>query len=214
MKIHNDFTLYWRVVPSGKRVVYYYAYDDAGKRHGGWSTGEATMTAARVRCNRLLREGKLIPNSGFMPTFAEYAQGWWEWESCAYLKKHRKRNSLTQAYANNNKKNLKNKLLPYFGDMPMDKITKEDVENWFDKLIEEEYQHTTINGFYGTLKTMLIEAAERKIIPRDPTEKMRKLINDRKKIKTNKDYHAGGIQEAVSAWLEAGVGRGLDFLCG
>jgi integrase len=183
MKIHNDFTLYWRVIPSGKRVVYYYAYDLDGNRLGGWSTGETTMTAARVKCNRLLREGKLIPHSGFMPSFAEYAQGWWEWETCAYLKKRRKRYSLTQAYADNNKKNLKNQLLPYFGDMPMNKITRDDVESWFDKLIEEDYQNTTINGYYGTLKTMLIEAVERKIIPRDPTDKMGRLINDRKEIK-------------------------------
>jgi hypothetical protein len=48
MKIH-DFTLYWRVFPSGKRVVYYYAYDANGKRQMGRSTGETTMTAARVK---------------------------------------------------------------------------------------------------------------------------------------------------------------------
>jgi hypothetical protein len=35
MKIHNDFTLYWRVIPSGKRVVYYYAYDEHDNRLGG-----------------------------------------------------------------------------------------------------------------------------------------------------------------------------------
>jgi len=34
MKIHNDFTLHFRVAPSGKRVVYYYAYDEDGKRLG------------------------------------------------------------------------------------------------------------------------------------------------------------------------------------
>jgi integrase len=183
MKIHNDFTLYWRVVPSGKRVVYYVAYDEDGNRRGGWSTGESTMTAARNKCNRLLREGKLIPNSGYMPTFAEYAEGWWEWETCAYLKKRRKRASLTQAYANNNRKNLKNQLLPYFGEMLLHKITKDDIEAWFDKLIEDDYQNTSINGYYGTLKTMLIEAVERKLLPRDPTEKMGRLVNDRKEIK-------------------------------
>jgi integrase len=183
MKIHNDFTLYWRVIPSGKRVVYYYAYDADGNRLGGWSTGETTMTAARVTCNRLLREGKLIPDSGYMPTFAEYARGWWEWETCAYLKKRRKRYSLTQTYANNNKKNLNNQLLKYFGDMPLNKITRDDVESWFDKLIEEDYQNTTINGLYGTLKTMLIEAVARKLIDKDPTDKMGRLVNDRKEIK-------------------------------
>ena len=183
MKIHNDFTLYWRVVPSGKRVVYYHAYDESGKRLYGKSTGETNLTAARVRCNQLLKEGKLIPDKSYVPTFAEYAQGWWEWETCEYLKKRRKRVSLTLAYAINNKKNLKNHLLPYFGDMPMNKITKEDVEDFFDSLIEKEYQNTSINGFYGTLKTMLIEAEARKIIAKDPTDKMERLLNDRRDIK-------------------------------
>jgi integrase len=183
MKIHNDFTLYWRVFPSGQRVVYYYAYDENDRRLMGKSTGETNMTAARVKCNRLLKEGKLIPDSGYMPTFAEYAAGWWEWETCAYLKKRRKRYNLTQSYADNNKKNLKNQLLKYFGDMPMNKITKDDVENWFDTLIEDDYQNTTINGYYGTLKTMLIEAVARKILPRDPTENMGRLVNDRREIK-------------------------------
>jgi integrase len=183
MKLHNDFTLYWRVVPSGKRVVYYHAYDENGKRLYGKSTGESTMTAARLTCNRLLKEGKLIPCKSYMPSFAEYAQGWWEWETCAYLKKRRKRYSLTQTYADNNKKNLKNHLVPYFGDMPLNKITKDDVEGFFDSLIERDFQNTTINGYYGTLKTMLIEAVERKIITKDPTDKMGRLLNDRKEIK-------------------------------
>ena len=183
MKVHNDFTLYWRIFPSGKKVVYYYAYDENDNRLGGWSTGEMNMTAARVRCNRLLREGKLLPNSGYMPTFAEYAEGWWGWETCQYLKKRRKRHNLTMTYADNNKKNLKNHLIPYFGDMPMNKITRDEIENWLDSLIEKEYQNTSINGYLGTLKTMLIEAVARKVIAANPTEKMEKLINDRREIK-------------------------------
>ena len=183
MKIHNDFTLYWRVFPSGKRVVYYYAYDKDGKRQMGRSTGETNMTAARVKCNQLLKENRLIHDDSYKPTFADYAQGWWEWETGAYLKKRRKRATLTQAYADNNKKNLKNQLLPYFGDMLLHKITKDDVEAWFDKLIEDDYQNTTINGYYGTLKTMLIEAETRRLIDKDPTDKMGRLVNDRKEIR-------------------------------
>jgi integrase len=183
MKIHNDFTLYWRVFPSGKRVVYYYAYDENGRRQMGRSTGENNMTAARVKCNRLLKESNLIPNKGYMPTFAEYAQGWWEWETCAYLKKRRKRHNLTMAYADNNKKNVRNHLVPYFGDMPLNKITRDEIENWFDCLIEKEYQNTSINGYFGTLKTMMIEAVSRKIIAVNPAANMEKLMNDRREIK-------------------------------
>ena len=81
MKIHNDFTLYFRVVPSGKRVVYYYAYDEDENRLNGKSTGETTLTA--------------VPRRGYIPTFAEYAVDWWDWEKCGYLKKRRKRSNLT-----------------------------------------------------------------------------------------------------------------------
>ena len=61
MKIHNDFTLYFRVIPSGKKVVYFYAYEENGKRTQGRSTGQTTKTAARVLVNRLLKEGALLP---------------------------------------------------------------------------------------------------------------------------------------------------------
>jgi integrase len=183
MKIHSNYTLYSRIVPSGKRVYYYYAWDENNVRRGGWSTGQSSVTAARLYCDKLLKDGKLIPNSGYMPTFAEYAQGWWEWEICAYLKKRRKRRNLTQSYADNNRKNLKNHLVPYFGEMPLNKITREEVENWLDDLIEKDYQNTSINGYLGTLKTMLIEAAARKILASNPIEKMEKLVNDRRDIK-------------------------------
>jgi hypothetical protein len=67
--------------------------------------------------------------------------------------------------------------------MPLNKISRGDVESWFDKLIEEDCQNTTINGYYKTLKTMLTEVVARKIIDKDPTEKMGRLVNDRKEIK-------------------------------
>jgi hypothetical protein len=61
MKIHNDFTLYFRVTPSGKRVMYFYAYDENGRRTQGRSTGQTRKTAAMVLVNRLLKEGVLLP---------------------------------------------------------------------------------------------------------------------------------------------------------
>jgi integrase len=130
-----------------------------------------------------MREGKLKPDKRYIPTFAEYAQGWWEWETCEYLKKRRKWHNLTMNYTDLNKTNLKNHLVPFFGEMPMNKITKDVIEQFLDELIEKDYQNTTINGFFGTLKTMMIEAVERKIIDKDPTDKLGRLVNDRRPIK-------------------------------
>ena len=73
--MHNDFTLFARKVPSGKTVIYYYAYDDEGKRLGPWTTGHENKTAARNYCNRLNREGRLLPQPKEIPTLAEYAAG-------------------------------------------------------------------------------------------------------------------------------------------
>ena len=94
--MHNDFTLFTRVVPSGKTVVYYYAYDDEGRRLGPWTTGEPNKTTARNYCNRLNQEGKLLPGPKEIPTFAEYCAGFWDWENSPYLKERKKRRKLTQ----------------------------------------------------------------------------------------------------------------------
>jgi integrase len=57
------------------------------------------------------------------------------------------------------------------------------IETFLDSLIKQKYKNTTINGYYGTFKTMMIEAVERGIIAVDPTAKVERLINDRDEIK-------------------------------
>jgi len=52
------------------------------------------------------------------------------------------------------------------------------------KLIAGKYKHTTINGVFGTLRTMLRWAAKKRIIPNgDPLIGVERLLNDRKQIK-------------------------------
>jgi site-specific recombinase XerD len=64
----------------------------------------------------------------------------------------------------------------------MDKITQEVVEAFVDSYIQKGYKHNTINCNFSILKTMLIEAEERKVIAHNPIMKMGKLINNRKEI--------------------------------
>jgi hypothetical protein len=113
----NDFTLYFRKVPSGKRVFYYYVYDDDGVRRGPWTTGQVNKTAARNFCNRLIREGKLLPNARDIPTFEEYAADFWDWEKSPYIEERKKRRELTQAYVDKNHQVIGYTLVPYFGKM-------------------------------------------------------------------------------------------------
>jgi hypothetical protein len=99
MRIRDDFTVFPREMASGKVIWYYQTYDEDGRRTVAHSTGETTRTAAVKKCNTLMREGKLLPTVQVrIPTFAEYAQGWWEPENCQYLKKRPARKTLSTAY--------------------------------------------------------------------------------------------------------------------
>jgi integrase len=149
-----------------------------------------------------MREGRLIPNRGETPTFEEYARGWWEWDTCGYLKKRRKRHDITRPYADNNKKMMENRLIPYFGKMKMDRITRDDVESWLDSMMEAGYQNTYTNTILGTLKTMMIEAVDRKVISENPAAGVEKLVNDRRDIEiiTRKEFGALFLKNWRKVW--------------
>ena len=181
--MHNDFTLLRRKVPSGKKVVYYYAYDDEGQRLGPWTTGQVSKTAARNYCNRLNREGKLIPTQKKSQTFKAFSENFWDWENSPYLKERMKRKDLTKAYAEKNKKVVDKHINHYFGKMVLSKITPEVIEKWFEDLSKRKLKNTTINGYYTILKTMLKWAVKKRILQRDPTLGIEKLSNDRKALK-------------------------------
>jgi integrase len=202
LTMHNDFTLFKRTVPSGEKVVYYYAYTDDGKRRGPWTTGETSLTVARNYCNRLNREGKLLPGPKGTLTFAEYAQGFWDWETSLYLKDRKKRYNLTKSYADKNGKVVDHTLVPYFGNMRLDRISAEEVDLWFDYLLDEDYRHTTINGYYGTLKTMIKYAAKKKLIPFDPLTDFERLANDRKNLEiiTPEEFKALFVRDWKTVW--------------
>jgi hypothetical protein len=130
MRVRDDFTLYRRKLGSGIAVFYYQCYDTDGKKLCGHSTGKTTKTEARKECIRLLTAGLLIQEKQKISTFAEYAENWWDWETCEYLKSQKGRKDITKAYADNFKAMIKNQALPFFGKIPLDKITTEDINTW------------------------------------------------------------------------------------
>jgi integrase len=200
--MHNNFTLYARKVPSGVRVFYYYAYDGEGKRLGPWTTGQSTKTAARNFCNSLIKQGKLLPTAKGMPTFAEYALGFWDWENSPYLKERKKRRELTQAYADMRQRIVETNLIPYFGKMKLDKITGEVIDGWLDFMIKEKYKNTTTNGYYGALMTMIKYAVRKRVIDRDPFLDVQRLIDDtsERKLITHDEFRALFVDDWRSVW--------------
>ena len=200
--MRNDYTLFFRVVPSGKKVVYYYAYDDDGNRIGPWTTGQLNKTLARNFCNDLLRKGTLVPGIKGMTTFDVYAKEFWDWEKSEYLKHRRKRRNLTQGYAEKCQKQTDFTLVPYYGSMRMDKITGEVIDKWLDYMIANDYEHSTINGYYGTLMTMMKWAAKKKYIIRDPFLDVQRLVEEQKekKLVTREEFNKLFGKDWKKAW--------------
>ena len=176
--MHNDFTLFSRVVPSGKTVVYYYAYDESGCRLGPWTTGQENKTKARNYCNMLNREGKLLPRTKEIPCFEEWAKDFWNAEKSKYLKDRKKRRVLTDNYIVSAERVTNKNLVPYFGKMRLDQITGDVIDGWLDNMIANGYKNTSCNSYFSVIKTMMKYAAKKGVIARDPFLDVEKLMND------------------------------------
>ncbi|MDR0444061.1 MAG: site-specific integrase [Treponema sp.] len=200
--MRNDFTLYFRKVPSGKRVYYYYAYDDDGVRLGPWSTGEESKTAARNYCNGQIRKGILVPGIKGMTFFEEYGAEFWDWEKSEYLKSRKKRKKLTQGYADKCQKVVDYTLIPYYGKMRLDKITGEVIDKWLDFMIAEKYENSTINGYFGTLMTMMKWAVKKRYIVRDPFLDVQRLMNEHKEkqLITHEEFTTMFVNDWKRVW--------------
>ena len=173
-------------------MVYYYAYDANDRRVGPWSTGEKTLTAARVKCEDLYRANKLIPSKTRPLTFGEFAQGFWE-KGSAYLENQEGRKDITPSYIDNCKRMTANQIVPFFADMPIENITYRDINRWVLGFKKREvtvdgraetraYKNTYANTVLGTLNTMMAWAVELELVKTNPCAGVKRLKNDRKKI--------------------------------
>ena len=170
--------MYKRTMTSGRQVYYYMTYDETGKRVCGHSTGKLTKTEARNYCHRLLREGRLVPDKVKVPTFEEFAKGWWEWGTCPYLLRRQARRAMTQAYADSCKSTLKNHLLPRWGKMRLDQINEFQIDEWLISFKAKGFRNKSANSYLTVLSVMLNEAVRKKIIKANPTLLVSKLKED------------------------------------
>ncbi len=178
MRFHNSYTLFPRVLPSGLKVFYYYAYSPDGMRQTARSTGCLTITDARHHCQRLLNEGTLLQESTpkKVHTFHSFAENFWVLGKSLYLKYREQRGfGVSLSYAVNQNKQLNKYLLPAWGKKVLDQITAPMVENWFMSLKDEGLAHQTCNHLLSNLRTILSEAQRLGHIPNNPAEAIKPL---------------------------------------
>jgi integrase len=189
MRLRESFSLYKRKIRSGglvKIVFYYQTYNEQGRRTSGRSTGQTTKTAAREFCNQLIRDGRLVPKKAVpqIPTFAEYAVGWWDYDTCEYLKSRKGRRPISKGYAAQGRNVVRNQLKPAFGSLRLDEITDEMVDTWLTHYADRGLKMSTANTAFYILSVMLKQAAYKRIIKYNPCATVTPLtVNDTKKIK-------------------------------
>jgi len=185
MRYKEPFTVYPRRLKT-VTVFYYQCYDNNGKRICGHSTGQRTKTAARTYCMELYRAGKLIP--GKTPvSFEEFADGWWNINTCKYLEWRQTQNPLAPSTIDHYKTNLELHIKPFFGKMKLNAISTDLVQNWIMGLSRRGFNNSSINISIATLKVMMKEAVRLKLICSDPMEKIKKLIAHNKEVQILKN---------------------------
>jgi integrase len=189
--MHNDFTLFMRTYSNGTKAVFYHAYDENNRRVGPWTAKCRNLTAARNYCNRLLKAGELVPDKKAAATFAEFAEGFWD-KNSGYAKRQESRADITGNYLGNCRQNLKNQILPFFGNMPLGAIAGEDINKWLIAFRDrgrklrngklKHYKNSYANNALSVINIMMTEAARRKLIASNPCENVRKLKNDSRAV--------------------------------
>ena len=171
--MHKPFNLYKRKTKKG-HIFYCQFYDDTGKRLTAKSTGQTSKAAAENWSIEQLKSGKVITQKTI--TFQQYAENWWLWDKCNYIKSKLLRGSrISKSYADTQRSYLVHHILPYFKDIKLIKITPAFIEKWLFQLKDTSLTPTTINHILRVLKIMLKEAYREGYLAADPSEGIRQL---------------------------------------
>ena len=178
----KQYTLYKRQVTQGKKTIYYVQFrdPDTGKRLPGRSTGQTAKGAAENWCIEQLKRGVVKSHKDI--SFAKYAEPWWIWETCPYIKKKLARGaSFGRRTAEGHRANLSNYILPFFDAVRLSRISPFLVEEFMLHLTEpqtdddKQLANKTVNNILSTLRVMLSEAYRLGYIVKNPSEKIGQL---------------------------------------
>jgi hypothetical protein len=140
---------------------------------------------AATFCMELYRAGKLIPYKEVkvkMPTFAKFAEGWWDFDTCKYLQKRTARRPVSEATAALAASVTKNHLLPQFGGTRLDGINPYDVDMWLSSFKKRGLSNSIANNAFKFLRVMLEEAKLQGIIKSNPCKEVKSLPKEEKEI--------------------------------
>ena len=182
MRFKSSFSLYKRKVGRGKIVFYYRCYDKNGNRVCGHSTGQTSKTAAREYCMFLLKENRLVREKyQKMPTFKEFADGFWDSKKSDYLKYLASRKPISKTYPDLAGKITASHLLDKFGQLRLEAITSQMIDSWLLAFPAKGLSPATGNLAFRFLSVMLSWAVRKELIKANPCRNVKLLRVEEKK---------------------------------
>ena len=180
-----------RVRPSGYRsYIYRRKGEDGARRITLGSAALMSVEKARAKClasESEARSGRT--ESGTVPAFEEFVAG----PARALLDRCKPTTQKTAAWI------LKAHLLPTFGSLPLDRITRTDVNRWFD-----EYSRTAPGGANRAMNLLrqilnhavlcgLLQTNPARGIKRNPRPKLTRFLSREEMLRLHRalDRHAG-----------------------
>jgi hypothetical protein len=160
----KNFHLHKRPTTKKNRFIYYVQFiDETNRRLNARSTGQTSRAAAEKWAVKQLQKGTYASKKDI--TFAKYAEDWWLWDKCKYIRVHLAHGKkLSQRYADEMRSLLNNYLLPFFGKYRMKMITRALSDDWLIWLHEnpgvsgKHLSVTTINRCYACFRIMMNQA--------------------------------------------------------
>lgn len=192
MQYRSEYDLYVRKTVKGKKIFYYRIRDEFGNRMSGRSTRQTSLSRAHQWMAKQKITGSILIGKDI--TFGVFAENWWVWDKCEYLKKvHVRGDRASRGYADTNLSYLKNHILPYFGNMKLSQITPLKVDKWRVMLamdrIPKPLSRSTVKNILLAFRLMLEEAVWQKYISINPAKgiKMKNITHIKKTSVTQKE---------------------------
>ena len=183
MRITEPYTIFLRTLKSGRKVYYYQFRDENGRRSPAYSCGTDKLSVARRYCQRLYNSGEFAKFGGI--SFAKFSEGFFDEGSEFCRWKEINGGELSPTSRRNYVSMLKNQILPYFGEMPIARISTDTMKKWI-LWMTERWSAKTSNNAQTVLNLILRSAHEKKVIREIPGSSLllRKVVRKERKLLT------------------------------
>lgn len=158
------FYLTKRLLPSGKKVYYWYTYDKKGKRTVPKSTGYSKKQDAYNYCVKLFAQNKLLTTR---LKFSDFAENWYD-DNSIYMKERQAVKPLKPNTLISFKTNFDKHIFPFFKDYYLDEIDTDVLKEFRNDLIKKGYANSSINLILAALKPIFLIAKEKEKITTSP----------------------------------------------